>query len=1098
MIEHYNAFISYKHAPLDTKVASEIQTRLERFRIPKAIQKASDIQKIDRIFRDKEELLITSDLNETIEHALVNSDFLIVICSFATKESIWVQREIEFFLKTHSKNQVLTVVAEGEPVDVVPKILQEREVTVTLDDGSEETVTVPMEPLSCDYRGDFRKARKEELPRLAAAMLGCSYDELKQRQRQYRVRRLTAAFSAVAVGLAALSIYFAWSASQIKENYILSLQNQSQYLAAESVALLESGDRMNAMLLALEALPKDDKDERPVLPEADYALAQAVNAYVSTNENQYSVEYAFPHGGKINKILPSQDEKYLTVLHSDYAFTIWDVLRREKIHEQMLEAYIVEAAISQDDKLLLLSGNVLYGYDYHTGQSLWQLDVSQYKDTSSTPDTFTVSETAPIAAVTAGNYLVTVDTATGKVLQEILLPIYEKEDADSGEMVTNNYRLQYAKFSGDNQSMFLHLSGDQNFLALWDLKTGTITIWDIWFFSVDDAFFNEDGNVVMMGKYRARNGNYWIEPLYYYEDDYTDIVCFDRSGAVLWANEIHYTEMDVGLGSECKPFTYPGDEGDIAAVAAAAGEKLMFYDIATGETIEENAYTDAIVTLTGGKTRLSAITTSGMVGQYNLVEKRNMAGDFCIEGIDLAWENEQLFVSSSDTGNVLLYTYGLHDENWTEMPIDSQTVQAAARGFIKYSAGSKTLLTYERNRNLDEFFVLLDAETRTARYYEGLAGTFTGDEIVDKKYIQGFSPDGSKLLMIHGNDLIDILESMNFTQAQSLTTQTFEDTFQSLNFSPDLITVLYQDIYKAEDSPVAAVDLETGEFIPNYDILPSGWSDLVFLDENVYFRTKTTGDDGTVHQAVTCRLADGSMESVNIPTVEPTEYLISDALWVTEQGLALIRGHDFESATQRYYTANIKTKAVYHTDPITYADTTALWAADGEVFFVTEENCIIAFDKQCNELYRIPCNGMIVGSVFASGEDLFVLYGTDKVYRYRVSDGAFLNKIDVDAGSIVYSDCRWDDSNPGTLALFNDDTLNLIDTQRWVVRAHVPDCLGFDLQENLIFTTTNKQDEPLKFGYFEIYDYRQLIEMAKEQLEGMTLSTEMRAKYGLQ
>lgn len=71
MIEHYNAFISYKHAPLDTRVATEIQTRLERFRIPKAIQKSSGVKKIHRIFRDKEELLITSDLNETIEHALV-------------------------------------------------------------------------------------------------------------------------------------------------------------------------------------------------------------------------------------------------------------------------------------------------------------------------------------------------------------------------------------------------------------------------------------------------------------------------------------------------------------------------------------------------------------------------------------------------------------------------------------------------------------------------------------------------------------------------------------------------------------------------------------------------------------------------------------------------------------------------------------------------------------------------------------------------------------------------------------------------------------------------------------------------------------------
>ena len=44
----------------------------------------------------------------------------------------------------------------------------------------------------------------------------------------------------------------------------------------------------------------------------------------------------------------------------------------------------------------------------------------------------------------------------------------------------------------------------------------------------------------------------------------------------------------------------------------------------------------------------------------------------------------------------------------------------------------------------------------------------------------------------------------------------------------------------------------------------------------------------------------------------------------------------------------------------------------------------------------------------------------------------------------------------------------------------------------------SKKSEPMKFGYYEIYNYKQLIDMAKQQLEGMTLSTEMRAKYGLQ
>ena len=51
---HYNAFISYKHAPLDNKVAAEIEKQLERYHIPKKIQKKTGIKKIERIFRDKD------------------------------------------------------------------------------------------------------------------------------------------------------------------------------------------------------------------------------------------------------------------------------------------------------------------------------------------------------------------------------------------------------------------------------------------------------------------------------------------------------------------------------------------------------------------------------------------------------------------------------------------------------------------------------------------------------------------------------------------------------------------------------------------------------------------------------------------------------------------------------------------------------------------------------------------------------------------------------------------------------------------------------------------------------------------------------------
>ena len=186
----YNAFISYKHAPLDNKIAKEIQTGLEHFSIPGKIRKQSGVKRFERIFRDLEELPITSDLNDNIAKALNNSDFLIVICSTNTKKSTWVIKEIEEFLKTHTKKQVFTVLADGEPEDVIPDILKYDTVTRKLSDGTEITREEIIEPLSCDYRMPVRHARRVELPRLAASMLGCSYDELMNRRRQYRIKRI--------------------------------------------------------------------------------------------------------------------------------------------------------------------------------------------------------------------------------------------------------------------------------------------------------------------------------------------------------------------------------------------------------------------------------------------------------------------------------------------------------------------------------------------------------------------------------------------------------------------------------------------------------------------------------------------------------------------------------------------------------------------------------------------------------------------------------------------------------------------------------------------------------------------------------------------
>ena len=169
---HYNAFISYKHADLDNKVAATVEKKLERYHIPYKLRKKTGMKKIERIFRDTDELPLTSDLSGTIAEALENADYLIVICSTNTCQSTWVEREIKLFLQNHSQNNILTVLADGEPDDVVPEILKKREITRVNENGETETVIESVEPLSCDFRLPKKDAINIELPRLVGTIDG--------------------------------------------------------------------------------------------------------------------------------------------------------------------------------------------------------------------------------------------------------------------------------------------------------------------------------------------------------------------------------------------------------------------------------------------------------------------------------------------------------------------------------------------------------------------------------------------------------------------------------------------------------------------------------------------------------------------------------------------------------------------------------------------------------------------------------------------------------------------------------------------------------------------------------------------------------------
>ncbi len=393
---HYNAFISYRHAPLDIRIATEIQRRLERYPVPREIQKQTGKKRIERIFRDKEELPITSDLNDDIGEALRHSDFLIVICSTNTASSAWVRREIETFLMTHDRRQVLTVLADGEPQDVIPDLLRSEEIQLPGPDGTLIPQRREIEPLSCDYRLRRSRARREELPRLAAALLGCAYDDLRQRQRRRRVRRLVAGFTAALVlvsGIAAYALDRAWviarQAEEIEAQYRNTLITQSRYLAEKSGELLAQGDRMGALQVALAGLPAGSADDsRPLVTEALFALNNAVYPYHIAQSDEFLAKCTLETESRARAWDDSDDLQCLSPAGARWPtadgsgqLTVFDldtdaplaVLSPQAVLPDAPEAVFLSAAFCSEDRLVLTLSAGVVCWDLSAAQPCWTL-----------------------------------------------------------------------------------------------------------------------------------------------------------------------------------------------------------------------------------------------------------------------------------------------------------------------------------------------------------------------------------------------------------------------------------------------------------------------------------------------------------------------------------------------------------------------------------------------------------------------------------------------------------------------------------------------------------------------------------------------------
>ncbi len=370
---HYDAFISYRHTDLDKFVAENLHKQLEAYRMPADVLKKRKGMKnrIERVFRDREELPLTSNLNDPIMMAINNSDWLIVICSPRLRESVWCKKEIDTFISLHGREKVLAVLIEGEPEESFPEALLFKTETVTRPDGSTEEIRIPVEPLAADVRGKNKKQilknMKTELLRILAAMFHMNFDDLRQRQKEQehkrKMRYMT--YGIVACLLVAVaSVGVAWQMNQ-KNKIIQGLSDHAQMqnelmkeeqavsLAEKSMHYLEEGDREAAIQTAITANTQYEYMTMPYTPEAQYALAESLGVY-DTGEIK-KANYQIETMGTITHVDAAPDRKTLIILDDSGTVTLYDTEKREVILE-LLEG---EHFIRQESDYKFLANNCI-------------------------------------------------------------------------------------------------------------------------------------------------------------------------------------------------------------------------------------------------------------------------------------------------------------------------------------------------------------------------------------------------------------------------------------------------------------------------------------------------------------------------------------------------------------------------------------------------------------------------------------------------------------------------------------------------------------------------------------------------------------------
>lgn len=371
------AFLSYSHR--DAEIAEWLHEELEQFHVParlvgKLTEHGPVPKQLAPIFRDRQELAASADLNEEIEEAIAGSRFLIVLCSPAAAKSKWIDQEIACFKRLHKEDRVLAVIVDGEPFasdepgreaeECFPSALR-----IHYDRRGRPT-SQRAEPVAADLR-EHCDGRQMGLLKIAAGMIGVGLDDLAQREAQRRNRRLYAITAASVAGMLFTSglAYTAFDARDEARDQRREAEGLIGFMLGDLRTKLEPVGRLDVLdavgIRALEFYEKQDKSEL-----SDDALAQRSKALTLMGEIAFTRgdldgalrRYREAHAGTAEALRRHPEEPQRMFDHAQSVYWVGEVAR-QRGH--------IDQAAAQFREYRRLAQQMI---DADAGEPRWQLE----------------------------------------------------------------------------------------------------------------------------------------------------------------------------------------------------------------------------------------------------------------------------------------------------------------------------------------------------------------------------------------------------------------------------------------------------------------------------------------------------------------------------------------------------------------------------------------------------------------------------------------------------------------------------------------------------------------------------------------------------